>query len=475
MHTTARTEAGIPPAHGAPATIQRWLTEGLRTAVLLPPRWHGLHATPAGVAALMVGTTLLSILLQRLYIEGAARFAWQAIASGWLLVALMAWACYAARPTPPGADVRPDAPGAVQLFCLLTLQLSAIGAMAWLLWRLFGTDVQDGWEAWGLWLVPMLWMLLAPWAVLWRCTTRRPARRAASCTALVLATLHAVWLPPQWFWTPDRSDERAQGPAYLQLTQEVMEEQPRVLARRLAELQPQRPGVIDVYAIGFAPYAHEDVFRRESAMVMDVMAQRFDAQGRTVQLVNHAETAAEWAWATPLNLRRTIEHVARQMDRDEDMLFLHLTSHGARDGELAATFWPLSVAGVTPQDLRLWLDDAGVRHRIVSVSACYSGSWLPALSGDDTLVLTASDADTTSYGCGRLSELTFFGRALYDEQLRRETRSFELAHAAAREVIRRREQEAGKPDGYSNPQISLGDGMRARLSRLEQRLDALAD
>jgi hypothetical protein len=42
--------------------------------------------------------------------------------------------------------------------------------------------------------------------------------------------------------------------------------------------------------------------------------------------------------------------------------------------------------------------------------------------------MTAADADHTSYGCGRLSELTFFGRALFDEQLRK-THSFEQAFA----------------------------------------------
>jgi hypothetical protein len=85
--------------------------------------------------------------------------------------------------------------------------------------------------------------------------------------------------------------------------------------------------------------------------------------------------------------------------------------------------------------------------------------------------MTAADAEHTSYGCGRLSELTFFGRAVYDEQLRRHTRSFEAAHAAARPLIEQREQQAGKTDGYSNPQIRAGSAIRARLALLQARLD----
>jgi hypothetical protein len=153
------------------------------------------------------------------------------------------------------------------------------------------------------------------------------------------------------------------------------------------------------------------------------------------------------------------------MDRDRDVLFLHLTSHGGRDGKLANDTWPLKTEAVTPEMLKGWLDEAGVRWRVISVSACYSGSWIAPLAGDGTLVMTAADADHTSYGCGKRSELTFFGRAMYEEALRK-TWSFTEAHAFARKVIEAREQEAGKSDGYSNPQISAGTGIRAVLEKL---------
>ena len=91
------------------------------------------------------------------------------------------------------------------------------------------------------------------------------------------------------------------------------------------------------------------------------------------------------------------------------------------------------------------------------------------MGSDTTLVMTAADADHTSYGCGRLSELTFFGRAVFDEQLRK-THSFEQAFAAAVPLIRQREDAAGKRDGFSNPQISVGEKIRPVLQALEERL-----
>ena len=94
------------------------------------------------------------------------------------------------------------------------------------------------------------------------------------------------------------------------------------------------------------------------------------------------------------------------------------------------------------------------------------------MADDDTLVMTAADADHTSYGCGRGSELTYFGRAMFDEQLRNQTFSFEAAHAAARRLIDEREKQAGKSDGYSNPQIRVGAAMRERLAMLESQRKA---
>jgi hypothetical protein len=106
---------------------------------------------------------------------------------------------------------------------------------------------------------------------------------------------------------------------------------------------------------------------------------------------------------------------------------------------------------------------------VILVSACFSGGWIEPLASDTSLVITASDAEHTSYGCGRLSELTFFGRALFDEQLR-QTHSFTQAFERARPVIARREVEAGKPDGPSNPQLRLGAGLTPVLGELELRL-----
>ena len=453
-------------------TFARWLGAALRSAIFLRPTLSGLRIGPVGVVLLTLLLLAGGVVLQRLYLPGPAQFYWEAVGGGWMATLLLVLACWmAARGTGEG--------GAVLL------------ALLW------GQQMLISWPAWGAYLVLQRWvpggtsplaagvLQVLPWvlmgwmalaaAVLLARHADRAAVRVGVVAVVAAAGLATLYLPRGSYWYPDvtaAATDEAEGKR-LVLNQEVLEAQSAAVVSTLQTLLPQRPGVTDVYAITFAPHAGEDVFRRESRLVSELMQDRFDARGRTLSLINHSETMRELPWATGLNLRRAIQQAANLMDRDEDILFIHLTSHGARNGRLAAEFFPLEVDELTPEKLRAWLDEAGVRWRVLSVSACYSGSWLPALADPGTLTMTAADATHTSYGCGRGSELTYFGRAMYAEQLRG-TRSFEAAHAAAREVIAKREKEAGKTDGYSNPQIQMGEAIKPRLAELATRLDAAA-
>lgn len=469
-----------PPPQLPRGALGAWWLQGLRTALLMRADWRGLQATPALTACLFIVSLALGVGIARLLITGPATFYWPALLSSyWMGVMLMAWACWWLVRAPRRGR-NGDGPDAAALFAMLCAQGLPVQLALALLFvpmarnGVYGGGNAAGWLAWGLWWLALGWLFLAQVVLLWRAGTGLAPRLGA--VLVVAATLVAnQWLNRATYWYPARA-ETAEGEddaPRFKLTQELVEQQSQLLQEQLQALAPQRKGTIDVYALTFAPNAEEEVFHRESAMVTDVMTTRFDAAGRALQLVSRHDAPASFAWATPVNLQRAIARMAALMDRDEDVLFLHLTSHGARDGQLASSFWPLDVDSVTPAMLKGWLDAAGVKHRVISVSACFSGSWIAPLSDPDTLVMTAADADHTSYGCGRRSPLTFFGRAMYDEGLRG-TWSFEAAHAAARTRIEQREKEVGKTDGYSNPQIAMGERMRETLAALAKQRAAAA-
>ena len=461
------------PVPAPRASLLRWLRAGLGSLLFFRPRWERLHATPAIVALLLVLDLLVVIGISRLSIDGAAAFQWRAALAGWASLVLMVWACYVLR-----RDARSDpatAPDAAHLVALLLAQALCLsvfwGLTSLALNRLGVFKGVPLWTLWVVWLVAPVWGTLAQLFAMMRGGDRELSSRVQAIYAVALACAITYYFDASpAFWREAQAGAAEKQEESIRFTQQLVEAQAPLLANKVGALKPQRPGIADMYTITFAPYEGEEVFRRESRMVSEVMARRFDAEGRGLQLLNHREHLENMPWATTGNLQRAIAGVAAAMDPNEDVLFIHLTSHGAMDAELATQFWPLEVEPVTPPLLRKWLDEAGVKHRVLSISACFSGSWIDELESDDTLVMTASDADHTSYGCGKKSALTFFGRAMYDEQIRSTTLSFEHAHAAARKIIDKREKEAGKDDGYSNPQISMGSRIKAHLAKMRLRL-----
>lgn len=250
--------------------------------------------------------------------------------------------------------------------------------------------------------------------------------------------------------------------------QSVAERDRALLATDMAALAPQRPGQVDLYAIGFAGDSTEDVFRNEVAYLNTLMTRRFDARG-VVTLVNHFDslTVAPRPLATLDNLRLALDGVGRTMDRDEDILLLYLTLHGTEDPALAVWFPPLLEQWITPAQLRAALDDAGIRNRVVVISACYSGAFLPALHDARTLAITAARADRASFGCGSESNVTWFGRAWLVDGLNRGASFVGAYDLAASEIARWERDDDQVP---SLPQIDIGEDIARRLRTWQSQL-----
>ncbi|HET8744176.1 MAG TPA: C13 family peptidase [Ramlibacter sp.] len=445
--------------------LRGWLREGLRAAFLRTPHIGNARVRPRELLAIALLSIAIEIVLGRLEVDGPAIFnlrAW--LAPYWSVAAILVllWPLL-------GAAVG----GWLALWLVAALVPGSVSQLLGIAHAhgVLPTVLDESMLfAWACYLLLWTWTM-AIVVSLGRSFGLRQRRLAGMAGGMFLVFAVTAWQFPERAWEAPTVEAVDEELPKLVLTQENFEIQQAAFERAIQALAPQRPGVTDVYGLVFAPYAAEDVFLKESTLVADLLAQRFDAKGRVLQLVNHVDTVESLPWATPLNLKRAIEAIAARMDREHDLLVVYLTSHAASDFQLEAAHPPLTVESVSPGELRVALDEAGIRNRVIAISACYSGGWVGPLARNTTLVMTAADAEHTSYGCGRLSDLTYFGRAVFDEQLRR-THSFEEAFAAAVPVIRQREEEAGKPDGFSNPQISVGEGLRPVLKQLQARLDA---
>ncbi len=466
-------EAALPS--GPTMRWRDWAREGLRAGLFLRPRVAGQAPTPPQFIAVLLAAIALEIALGRLEVGGEATFAvrhWLAPWWGVAATVLLVWALLYRLPPDPS---RPAGLASwMALWMLATLPPSVVS-------QLLAMAQEHGWlpeaVAQSVAFATVTYVLLWAWliGIALRLGFHFGMRRDHLVgLAMGLAAIYAVSVTefPERPWMAPPAETAEVPPAYP-LTQQNLEAQLATLPRATESLLAERPGVVDVYGLVFSPYAGENVFLNENQLVADVLQQRFEAQGRVLRLANHPDTLTTLPWATPHNLRRALEALASRMDRERDVLVVYLTSHGAQNFQLAADHGPIQVETLSPTQLRTALDEVGIRHRVVAISACFSGGWVGPLASEHTLVMTAASATQTSYGCGRLSELTFFGRAMFGEQLRK-THSFEAAFRAAVPLIREREVAAGKPDGFSDPQISVGEKIRPVLEALAQRLDAAA-
>jgi Peptidase C13 family len=193
--------------------------------------------------------------------------------------------------------------------------------------------------------------------------------------------------------------------------------QQALLHAEVAHIAPPNKGVTNVYAIGIAGWADQDVFIKELDGGLAVFDRILPARSHTVRLVNGRDTAKTLPLATERNFAAAVHAVAAVMDRNADVLLLLMTSHGDRRGFMlrlpnAAT------SELTPQDVAATLDKEGIKYRIVIVSACFSGIFVPPLANDNSIVLTAADSWSASFGCAAEREWTYFGDAFFRQSLR---------------------------------------------------------
>lgn len=326
------------------------------------------------------------------------------------------------------------------------------------------------WAAWGMYALLVGWFFVVAYRAQSRVFASGRGRTAFAATVYMgVLVASSLALPRSEAWyTAYESDE---GPAPPMLDVEATYyAQPELLAAALDALQPQRPGVPDIYFVGVAGWAEQDVFLREVRAVRRLFDTRFDTAGRSLLLINNPQTVSEVPLANAPNLQRVLRRLGEIMDPEEDMLFLYLTSHGSRDHEFATRYWPLQPNDIPATRLGEMLAESSIRWRAVVISACYSGGFIAPLNDAGTLVLTAAAADRQSFGCSNENAWTYFGEAYFDQALT-QTHSFTTAFQQAASAVA--EREAREKREPSLPQSWVGEEIAAYLPRLEQRLATL--
>lgn len=245
--------------------------------------------------------------------------------------------------------------------------------------------------------------------------------------------------------------------------------QGRLLDDALASLPASTPA-IELYSLTLAGDGKQSVFMREADYVSALLRERFAAHGQIV-LANHRDHLADRPLATRENLKRALEAIA-QRSGPEDLLFLYLTSHGSPSHALNLDMPRLQLLDLPANELAVLLRPLADRHKVVVISACYSGGFIAPLKDEKTLLMTAARADRVSFGCSEESDFTYFGRALFAEALQQTddlAQAFELARGSvsARELA----------DGFepSLPQWWASPAVLAHWQHYRQQANSTTD
>lgn len=239
------------------------------------------------------------------------------------------------------------------------------------------------------------------------------------------------------------------------------------LTKALANIAPQRKGVVDAYVVVIG-LDSDPVFKKETAEVLNVLQRRFDASTRSIRLAAGSGTDdADAPQGSPPNLAIALASIAKKMDVNEDVLVFYSTSHGSKELGLVYRDGEEGFGVIAPKRLKLLLDELNIKRRILLLSACYSGIFVPELADANSVIVTAASASRPSFGCTPGNDWTFFGDALVNNALRK---SQPMAKAAdeATGLISLWEAKLGLQ--ASNPQVSIGDDTAKWLAALDTQM-----
>lgn len=252
-----------------------------------------------------------------------------------------------------------------------------------------------------------------------------------------------------------------------------------LLDQAVGTLEPRDPKRINLYVLAVAGDGSQEVFRREVEFVRQQLDRDFGTRGRSLALVNSRTTVESAPMATVTSIREALRAIAARMDREQDILFLFLTSHGSKDHELVLDQNGMDLRGLPAKELGALLAESGIRWKVVLVSACYSGGFIEHVKDERTMVITAARHDRQSFGCADDNDFTHFGRAFFKESLAPGT-PFHDAFRRAEKLVREWEAKDLGPDpaarasGHSLPQIHNPAAIQAHLGRWRAQLAAAA-
>jgi hypothetical protein len=166
----------------------------------------------------------------------------------------------------------------------------------------------------------------------------------------------------------------------------------------------------------------------------------------------HASADERWHVSGLRDLERSLTTLK---PAEGEGCLVYLTGHGAPDGLAMSADTPTLY--VRPTRMESMLGGCAQRPTVLIVSACFSGIYArPGVTKPERIVMTASAADLTSFGCSNNNRYTFFDQCFLDAWPR--SSGWGMLADEVERCVRGTERSGGFPS--SDPQFFFGPGLR---------------
>jgi hypothetical protein len=437
------------PVSSKPTSLER-LNDVSRLWLLKASRNTSNLATESWIVTLAVLTLCLWIALDRLRAGPNANFmSWNIPAVGSCVLLVLGAAFIASRASAPRIPLR--------------LALYVVVAMAPLLvaaWWLADTRIGSALfieRLMGLYVIAYMVLNLRRLTGTWQ--LRATTLLLVSFGLVYAADQQAFWSTRVWIPAPTGDEEDYANSS--RKTESLLFDQRTKIDAVVNGYAASAEKAPRIFFVGFAGVASQRVFAEEIKFGAKRVSGRFNVKDRQLLLLNDRRDLATFPIGTVTSLAYGLKLIGQKMDPDRDILFLALSSHGSSDPLLSVSNSALNLQQLTGEDLSAALQASGIKRRIIVISACHAGAFIPQLQNPNSIIITAAAAGMTSFGCSDDRDLTYFGEAFYRDALPKAQTLQDAFEQAKKAIAVREVQEHQKP---SDPQAYFGDNLERVLA-----------
>jgi hypothetical protein len=440
-----------PPIKSNPTLLQR-LNDVCRLWLLRSSRNTSNMATEVWIVTLALLTLCSWIALDRVHAGPKATFmSWNIPALGSCLLLALGAAFIAARTSAPRIPFR------IALY-VLTAATPFLVAAWWLAKTRIGHVFALIEPALGIYTLAYVALNLRRLTGNWQI-------RATALLLMAFGLTYAVDQQTYWsasIWMPAPAGDEEDSDFSHRKSESLLFDQRSNIDALVQRFDASPDAKPRIFFVGFAGVSSQRVFAEEIKFGAKMIAGRFNVKDRQLLLLNDRRDLTTYPIATVTSLAYGLKLIGQNMNPDKDILFLALSSHGGSDPVISVSNSVLDLQQLTGENLSAALQASGIKRRIIVISACHAGAFIPPLKNPDTIIITAAAANKTSFGCSDDRDLTYFGEAFYRDALPNAQNLQDAFTQAKAAIVLREAQEHQKP---SDPQAYFG-------SELQRVLDA---